>query len=38
MIRHNEAPQKIDVNFVENDIHPIILGELKNYDGILIKK
>jgi isoquinoline 1-oxidoreductase subunit beta len=27
MIRHNEAPQKIDVHFVENDIDPTGLGE-----------
>ncbi|OYU66806.1 MAG: isoquinoline 1-oxidoreductase [Cytophagaceae bacterium BCCC1] len=27
MIRHNEAPKKIDVHFVENDIDPTGLGE-----------
>ncbi len=27
MIRHNEAPQKIEVHFVENDIDPTGLGE-----------
>ncbi|MBY0433546.1 MAG: molybdopterin-dependent oxidoreductase, partial [Cyclobacteriaceae bacterium] len=27
MIRHKEAPQKIDVHFVENDIDPTGLGE-----------
>jgi isoquinoline 1-oxidoreductase beta subunit len=27
MIRHNEAPQKIDVHFVENEIDPTGLGE-----------
>jgi isoquinoline 1-oxidoreductase subunit beta len=27
MIRHNEAPQKVDVHFVENDIDPTGLGE-----------
>ena len=27
MIRHREAPQKIDVHFVENDIDPTGLGE-----------
>lgn len=27
MIRHNEAPQKIDVYFVENDLDPTGLGE-----------
>ena len=27
IIRHNEAPQKIDVHFVENDIDPTGLGE-----------
>jgi isoquinoline 1-oxidoreductase subunit beta len=27
MIRHNEAPQKIDVHFVENNIDPTGLGE-----------
>jgi isoquinoline 1-oxidoreductase beta subunit len=27
MIRHNEAPKKIDVHFVQNDIDPTGLGE-----------
>lgn len=27
MIRHNEAPKKIDVHFVQNDINPTGLGE-----------
>jgi isoquinoline 1-oxidoreductase subunit beta len=27
MIRHNEAPEKIDVHFVQNDIDPTGLGE-----------
>ncbi|WP_340110743.1 xanthine dehydrogenase family protein molybdopterin-binding subunit [Maribellus mangrovi] len=27
LIRHAEAPKKIDVHFVENDIHPTGLGE-----------
>lgn len=27
MIRHNEAPQKVDVHFVQNDIDPTGLGE-----------
>ena len=27
MIRHNEAPKKIDVHFVKNEIDPTGLGE-----------
>ena len=27
MIRHNEAPQRIEVHFVQNDIDPTGLGE-----------
>jgi isoquinoline 1-oxidoreductase beta subunit len=27
MIRHNEAPRKIDVHFVQNEVDPTGLGE-----------
>jgi isoquinoline 1-oxidoreductase beta subunit len=27
MIRHNEAPKKIDVHFVQNEVDPTGLGE-----------